>query len=77
MRLGEQGGVDNDMRSELRDALKKLEQEARAAGRTDLVHHLDGVRSILESICQAIDTEARRALPTDRHSQDEGAPSPD
>jgi hypothetical protein len=62
------------MRSALRDALIELEQEARAAGRADLVHHLEGVWYLLESICQKIDEEAKRALPIARHSQDEEGP---
>jgi hypothetical protein len=48
------------MRDELRDALVNLEREARAVGRADLVHHVEGVWHIIESICQKIDEEPRR-----------------
>jgi hypothetical protein len=65
------------VRSALCHALTELEQEARAVGRADLVHHVQGCRQILESIIQAIDAEARRASLTARHSQDEDAPAPD
>ena len=59
------------MRPALCLALTELEQEARAVGRADLVHHVQGCRQILESIIQAIDLEARRASPMARHGQDE------
>jgi hypothetical protein len=65
------------MRPALCHALTELEQEARAVGRADLVHHVQGCRQILESIIQAIDTEARRASPTARYRQGEGAPVSD
>lgn len=59
------------MRYALCHALTELEQEARAVGRADLVHHVRGCRQILESIIQKIDEEARRASPTAGHGQDE------
>jgi hypothetical protein len=59
------------MRPALCEALTELEQEARALGRADLVHHVQGCRQILEVIILALDMEARRAPPTDRHGQDE------
>ena len=48
------------MRSALSESLAELEQEARAVGRADLVHRVQGVRYILVSVCQAIDVEAGR-----------------
>jgi hypothetical protein len=43
------------MRYALRAALDRLHQEAEAADRPDLVQHVEGVRSILEMLCQKID----------------------
>jgi hypothetical protein len=67
------------MRPALCRELTELEQEARAAGRADLVHHVQGARYILESVCLAIDVEAGRVSLADaqraslaaRHGQDE------
>jgi hypothetical protein len=56
------------MRPVLSEALAELEQEARAAGRADLVHHVQGARYILESVCQAIDVEAGRLSLADAQS---------
>ena len=52
----------------LQAALDKLHQEARAAGRPDLVEHVQGVRYIIGSICHELDKV--------RHSQGEHTPSP-
>jgi hypothetical protein len=65
------------MRSALCHALTELEEEARAVGRADLVHHVQGCRQILESVIRAIDMEARRTSPMARHRQGEDSPSPD
>jgi hypothetical protein len=43
------------MRETLKAALVSLDQEARVAGRPDLVEHVEGVRLILASICQQLD----------------------
>jgi hypothetical protein len=59
------------MRPGLCRELTELEQDARAVGRADLVHHVQGCRQILEVIILAIDMEARRASPTDRDGQHE------
>jgi hypothetical protein len=60
------------VRSALCHALTELEQEARAVGRADLVPHVQGCRQILESICQKIDEEVRRASRAARHGHDGG-----
>jgi hypothetical protein len=49
---------------DLRVALVRLDREAREAGRPDLTQHVEGVRLILEGLCQAIDAA--------KHGQTEG-----
>jgi hypothetical protein len=53
------------MHDDLRDALANLERQARRAGRPDLIEHVEGVRLILEGLCQAIDAA--------KHGQEEEA----
>jgi hypothetical protein len=50
------------MRYTLQSALDKLHQEAQAAGRPDLVDHVQGIRYIVEGICKELDA-AREAGP--------------
>jgi hypothetical protein len=56
----------------LQKALDKVQQEAQAAGRPDLVEHLQGVRYIIESICKELDATTEATLAGDHKGDREG-----